>query len=524
MCAECRRQANGTPFLMDRKEKLILLKNATSNVARGSAGALVAIVLPPFLTRLMAASAFSTWCLILQLSAYVGYLDFGIQTAVGRFVAHANEKGDTERRDRMASTSLAALGLAAVLGICGSGVAAVLLPHIFRQMPVMLIGGAQIAFLLVASSLAFGLPASVFNGIFVGYQRNEVSAVIIGGSRICTAVLLVLVVARGGGLAEMGAVVALVNLSSYGFQYLMYRRVAPDVRLSAQCVSVLAARELVDYCLSLSVWSFGMLLVTGLDVILVGYFQFDAVAPYAVAASLITFLGGLQNAVFSAMVPSIAVLHARGNSAELGRTMITATRYGTFLLLLTGLPLVLFGDKILRLWVGPGYAARGAHILEMLALANMIRLSLTPYAVTLIGTGQQRLITFIPLLEGFSNLMLSILFGYLWGAVGVVIGTLGGALVVFAGNLYYNMPRTTDIKFQIPEYLRDGFLRPLVCAMPCLLLACARRALPDSPIFISFCIVLTLVLTLGCFWRWGLVRSERNRLRPHLAFEGTNGA
>jgi O-antigen/teichoic acid export membrane protein len=99
----------GKLSLMDKKEKLVVVKNAFANVIRGGATALVAIALPPFLTRLMSPGAFSAWALILQLSAFVGYLDFGIQTAVGRFVAQSNERGDAEHRDRIVSTSLAVL-------------------------------------------------------------------------------------------------------------------------------------------------------------------------------------------------------------------------------------------------------------------------------------------------------------------------------------------------------------------------------------------------------------------------------
>src|ERR1700726_3382524 len=120
---------------MNRREKLILLKNAAANVVRGGAAAMVALVLPPFLARLMPADSYGAWLLILQVSAYVGYLDFGIQTAVGRFVAHANEKGDAEYRDRLVSTSFAALSAAGILAFGGSIGIAAQLPHVFRQMP-----------------------------------------------------------------------------------------------------------------------------------------------------------------------------------------------------------------------------------------------------------------------------------------------------------------------------------------------------------------------------------------------------
>src|SRR5438034_7938800 len=115
---------------MRKREKFVLLKNAAANVVRGGASAMVAIVLPPFLTRMMSADNYGAWSLILQLSAYVGYLDFGIQTAVGRFVARANEKGDAGYRDQIVSTSFAALSAAAVLGVAGSLGIVALLPQL----------------------------------------------------------------------------------------------------------------------------------------------------------------------------------------------------------------------------------------------------------------------------------------------------------------------------------------------------------------------------------------------------------
>ena len=474
---------------------------------------MVAIILPPFLTRLMSADSYGAWALVLQLSAYVGYLDFGIQTAVGRFVAHANEMRNAEYRDRIVSTAIAALSTAAILAIGGSIGLVALFPHIFRQMPVSLVSDASVALLLVAGSLAVGLPVSVFSGVFIGLQRYEVPAAVIGGSRILGALLIVLVVKQGGSLISMGLAVAIVNLASYVLQYLMCRRATPTYRISIQLVSRHATRELFDYCLSLSVWSFAMLLVGGLDVSLVGYFQFGAVAYYAVAASLVTFLAGLQNALFSVMVPSTAVMQARGDGKALGRVMITATRYGTFLLLLTGLPLIFGARNILALWVGSSYAEPGARILQILVAANVIRLSAAPYVMTLVGTAQQRLVILTPLLEGFSNLLVSIAAGYVFGAVGVALGTFVGSLVGVSGNLFHNMRRTSGFEFRISDYVRDGLVRPVVCALPAIAFS----------VILGYChwftrltttlgTVATVLVTAYLIWNWGLMGSEREKL------------
>jgi O-antigen/teichoic acid export membrane protein len=506
---------------MDKKAKLIVVKNALANVIRGGAAALVAIALPPFLTRLMSPGVFSVWALVLQLSAFVGYLDFGIQTAVGRFVALANERRDAEHRDRIVNTSLAVLSATCILCILGTGLLAVLLPRFFSQMPSVLVGDARVALMLVAASLAIGLPASVITGIFVGLQRNEVPAAIIGGSRIFSALLQILVVQHGGGLTQMAMGVVVANLASYALQYVAYRRIASGTQLSMHLVSREAGRELFDYCLSLSIWSFAMLLVTGLDVALVGHFQFEAVASYAVAATLITFLAGLQDAVFKAMISPTAVMHARGDSSELGRVTITATRYGVFLLLLTGLPLILAAGSILTLWVGPTYAVHGAKILQILVVANMIRYSATPYVSALIGAGQQRLIIVTPLMEGVSNLFVSITAGYLFGAVGIALGTLFGSLVGVGGNFFYNMRRTTAIEFKIHDYVCEGLLRPLACAVPIIVCAAvARRVSFASPLSVGVLLTLAPLSTLLWGWRWGLSGNERDVLRHWLALSG----
>jgi O-antigen/teichoic acid export membrane protein len=499
---------------MNRKEKLVLVKNATANVVRGGAAAMLAMILPPFLTRLMSADSFGAWSLVLQVSAYVGYLDFGVQTAVGRFVAHANEKGDVEQRVRIVTTALVALSAVGMLGIVASIPLASLVPHVFRQIPHAIVGDAQMALLLVAGSLAVGLPASVFNGVFIGLQRNEVPAAIIGGSRIFSAFALILVVRHGGDLTQMAIAVAAVNLASYALQYLMYRKMIPDARFSIYVVSRRTVKELFDYCLSLSIWSVAMLLVSGIDLSLVGYFQFEAVAYYAVATSLITFVGGLQNALFNVMVPSTAVLHARGESRELGRLMISATRYGTFLLLLTGVPLILAARSVLTLWVGPAYAAHGVRILQVLVAANIIRLTAVPYVMTLIGTGEQRLVTVTPFLEGMSNLVVSIVAGSMFGAVGVAIGTLFGSFVGVGGNLFYNMRRTVHIAFRVSDYLRDGLVRPAICALPLIAYVAAIELNKVSATTTRFlCLVAAILATGILVWRFGLLGSEREKLR-----------
>jgi hypothetical protein len=95
----------------------LLLKNSGANVARILAASLIALVLPPLLVRTLPRETYSTWVLILQLSAYANFFDFGVQTALGRFVARTDELQDFESRDQIVTTSFVILVGGALLSL-----------------------------------------------------------------------------------------------------------------------------------------------------------------------------------------------------------------------------------------------------------------------------------------------------------------------------------------------------------------------------------------------------------------------
>ncbi len=442
-------------------------KNVIANLGRGGAAALVALLMPPILVRHMTPALYSVWVLILQVVAYMAYLDFGLQTAVGRYVAFANEKKDPDSRDGIFSTALAGLIAAGTIGVILIVVAAIAVQFIFPNIPAGLLPSMRAAILILGVSVALGLPASAWSGVAIGLQRYEIPAVATGLTRLLSAAGIVWAAIAGKSLVFMATIMALANLLSYMLQFAMLRRVAAEIRFRFDLITRPLVRELSGYCLSLTVWSFSMLLVSGFDLILVGRFQFNAITPYSVAVTLITFMAGIQNAIFGVVMPHAAELQARNNPRVLGELLVSTTKIGVLLILLMGLPLIVFARPIIGHWIGLRYAQSGGSILAILVLANMVRLTGTPYASILIGTGQQRLVIISPLMEGLTNLIASILLGLRYGAIGVAWGTLIGAVAAVAANVFYNLPRTQgNIGCSKVRYLREGMIIPGLCGIP----------------------------------------------------------
>jgi len=503
-----------SPTRTRTRERLIVAKNAIANIARGSAASIVAVLLPPFLTRSMSSETFGVWSLVLQLGAYVGYFDFGIQTAIGRFVAHSTERRDLAQRNQIVSSAFVMLSALAILAALTIGVVIALLPNLFHQIHGQLIFQARATLLLVGGSLAFGLPGSVFSSTFVGLQRNEVPAAVIGISRLLGAALVVLAVRLGGNLVSMGAATAAVNVASMLILFALTRRLLPTITISLSQLSWSSVREILDYCTSLSVWSIGMLLVTGLDLTIVGIYRFNEVAYYAVAATLVTFFNGLFGALYGALGSPAAVLHARNDRTGLGEMVATSTRVSMLALLAVGIFMMIAARPLLRIWVGPEYALHAASLLQILVAANMIRICVSPYIIAMIGTGEQRKIILVPLIEGAVNLSASVLLVHWLGAAGVAWGTLIGSFISFGGHLVYTIRRSQSVGLRPKHYLYSSLLRPLACGIPALLCALAWNNLSDFPqpwlraALVSIAGVATILL----LWRLGMTSSERSKL------------
>ncbi len=488
---------------------MIIVKNAFANVARGGADALITLLLPPFLTRILPAEKYSTWLLILQIAMYVNLLDFGIRTAIGRFIAHANELKDTNLRDGVISTSLAILsvsGLVAFLMISGISLQ---LPNIFRDMPSTMYENAQISLMIVGFSLSIGVPFAVFSSIFVGLQRYDIPAWILGISKIIGASGVIFVAFFSQDLIWMSITLSASNILGFIWLLIASKRFTQGLKISKDFVSKKMAYEIFNHCFSLSVWSLAMLMINGLDMTLVGYFDYKNLSYYGTAASLVLFISGLQGTIFAVLMPNAAALAARDNSKKLGEMLATSTRLGVILLLFTGIPLITFAEQILTIWIGKEYGVNGAILLKTLVIANIIRLSTAPYASLLVGTGQQRLVLITPFIEGFTNLIASMLIAKNMGAVGVAMGTIVGSCVCLSSHILYNIPRTKLIACKNSLFVIDGLIRPSICFIPLM----AAGLIVD---FLDFNIIIEVSTFLAGFigvcllvWRYGLNQEER---------------
>ena len=487
-------------------------RNALISVARLFVSTLVALVLPAYLTHKLPVKTYSSWVLILQMSAYVSYLEFGIQTGISKYVAEFRA-----RRDDAGASMRASAGLALMLMMSGIGIALTIglawrVPHLFNEMPAAMYHDVRISLLFIGISLSLSLVTSICAAIFVGLQRYGTPVALSLVNRFLYTGAVMWAVYRHSSLAVMGITVAAVHLLTGAMQVIAWRRMKDRVHLTLRRLDPAVIRQMLGYCSSLAIWSAGMLCVSGLDVTIVGRYDFGQTAFYSIAVLPTNFMIAIMGAALAPLLPTASALAVQRTPAEMGSMLAKTTRYSSLLLILCGLPLLVGGEMILRLWVGPAYAAQAIPYLRILVLANMLRNLCLPYSSMLIATSSQKVAIIGASAEASVNLISSVLLAKHFGAIGVAYGTLLGSFVSvgmhFALSMRYTYPIMKVTRLRL---LLSGMLRPALVAAPSLILVRLwwRSARPELGITAwTFWAVTTCAIA----WWACLEATERQRL------------
>ena len=484
-----------------------LIKNSVANVITGISTTLLTVVVPPVLARTLSATEFGTWTLMLQIAGYTALLNLGMQSAVGRYVSYHLARGDRRSGGEFVSTAFATLCAAAALALLGVIAATALLEALFPAIPSSLLAAARFCLCAVGGVLALALPVNVFNGVFTGIQRNELVAVIVGPSRVLLAAALAAGAILTHAMTTLAYIYVVVNVGSFWVTWICFRKLSP-VQLTASYISRSAFAEIVRYCSSLMVWNIAMLLISGVDTAIVGRVDFERVAVYGACLAPVTVLAGMQQALFGPLMQVGAVQCARGDLEGQRDTLMRATRLGALALLAPVMTLLLFSGGILGLWLGATYAQQAASIFPLLLIGHAMRLVSMPYATLLLATGEHRRVVAVPLLEGFTNVVVAVLAGMRFGAPGVATGVVVGALLSQLLNYFYNLPRTHGPGLRRDKLLQQSLVVPGACFLPAVLgIAGMWAGLPlASSVIVR---LLLLVISLALVWLFALESAEK---------------
>ena len=445
--------------LMSLKAQAI--KNVSATWLALLVQAVVGFFLSPFILHRLGNEAFSVWVLVFALTGYFGLFDCGIRSSIVKYTAAFISTHDHDQLSRYLSTSLAFYTVVGffVLLLTVSGFFCL---HLLFRVPPTLLTSAQILLLLSGASIAVTFPLNVFSGALEGLQKFSWLQLSHIGIALFRACLIVVALLNGGGLLALGTItVALSLLSNLIFMGMAWH--ALPIRLSLGCVDGKAYRNMASYgAFAFAIVGAEKLRFQSDSLVIGALLSATAIAYFSIAARLVEYSSYAVRSMSQIFTPMSSQFHAVGDLESLRRTFLTGNRASAFIIFPICVVLLILGKPIIQSWVGASYVS-SYPIVVVLIVPRTLYLAQSTSTRILLGMGRHRLLASVLLLEGVTNLLLSVFLAHRLGIVGVAWGT---AIPLACTSLFFlprHLCRVLDLSLW--TFLDRAYRLPLAIAL-----------------------------------------------------------
>ena len=492
-----------------------LVSNTAVAIATNGWSIVVSLLMIPLLVRGLGPAGFGAWALVQGFSAISGWasiLDLGLSVGSTRAISSRSGSGRPEEVGRSAVATLVVFGALGAVVLAITATAAMIIRSAGGSewtaagttfASIIMLTGAQ-----ASVDLASRGPISVLDGV----QRTD-------HSRIADAVRRTLFLGASGvaAISSRDLVVTLVA----GLAASLAATAVP-LKLSLRCLrGSLRRPQLSDVTALLrEARSVGLLRPLGVvnrtmdRFILGGSIGLSAVGSLEVASSLQAGANALVSASTDPITPAASYISGAGRSADIPELALRTTRISIAISTPLITVLLTAPDILLGMWLGDRVPAMAASFTALSCVALFISLLTTPISNCLVGFGKARVVVTTAALATVLNLLLSIVFAALVGALGVLVGTIASSVVTMPALIAAGR---NALNIRIGALARRAWLPGLA---PSALLAAglviARRTQLDSNSGWITVIGLSMILTVAVTYVVSLTKAERASVRGFL--------
>jgi O-antigen/teichoic acid export membrane protein len=422
-------------------------------------------VVPRLLNDHIGTEMLGVWDLGWSMVSHLMLVGAGMMSAVSREVARFPATRDVEALRSVVSTCYALFTALGVVVALLSVVFAALLPYVVPSLSPELLWEARVVLILLGAGTGLRFGVHVFNGIITGLQRFVAHNVIIAGCYLGGVALGVALVLSGFGLWAMAAANVLGEVAA-GFLKAAYaRRICPEWRIALRDIRWSTLAHVMHFGGKTLLSTVSRVLLYQTNTILVGRFLgIEALAIFSRSRSLVLLLDTLVQRVVSIFLSLASELDARGDRTGLRRTLYQATEVSLFTVLPGVLALILLGQPILEMWMGPQFAM--GLLLTVLAAGHLGMLSMRGTINVLIGMGRHGWSSLIDVTAAIAAISLSAL---LLGPA--QMGLLGAALAIvipltIASWILLPMYACRVLEVRLGPFFYRTLRRPLLAVTP----------------------------------------------------------
>lgn len=489
--------------------------NVAINIVGQAAPGLVILVALPILVRLLGKDGYGFLALLIVIVGYIGIFDFGLGKAATNLIAGARGQGD---ESDIVGLTVSTLVLETVVGVFLAGLFCAATPLLVSRVlrpPMSAWSDMTRALWILSMAAPAATLLSGLRGILaahgrfdlLNYGRAPVTILTYGGAAA--------VAASGGGRQELALTLVAVQYVALIQNFWFLVRLRPGMfrnffRLGGKWFRIELLRYgawlmTSDAAGPIMVYADRLMIAGGLSVAAVGLYS----APYAGVTKLSIVPISLSAILFSELSSYTAL--QRGKEAI---TLVTrSAKYLSVLFLPFVVFLAVYGNSLLRIWLGATFAEDADGLIAVLSLGVFFNaMAHIPYA-TLRALGRPRATAVIHILE------IPIYIFALWliipkfGLLGVA--TIWSIRMAFECIVFYiQADRLLNLKFPRRFFAKLSLIFAMNLA--CYLIIWTLRGFGlDIPVEL-LCTVFVFCLVVFIEWLSVFTSAEREIVKCHV--------
>jgi len=401
----------------------------------------VMIALVPLLIRQLGQEQYGLWLAISSMATFAAFADLGLGNGLINVLGKAHGLEDrTVAREYVSSGFFILIGVAAVLGIAGG----LILPAIdwnrfFQLKTEGARAGSTAAVLIFFLLFAVSLPLTIVQKIQMAYQENYLNSLWLAAGKVG-----MLIGAIAGVLAHQSLLYFVVVLAgapvlmwfANGLVLFFWHR--PWLRPGLRFISRVSAKELLRTGFFFFVTGISGVLAIQIDTLVIGRFLGAGQVPvYAIPLRLFMICTTLLGFVLMPLWPAYREAIVRGDMLWVRKTFWRTMRLTTAITVPAAIVLLFIAPYLVKLWTGTVLPIP-LSLLAALGIHAVMTAVTGPMAMLLNGANILGIRALFSIMNGLSNLTLSIWLVQRIGVAGPVFATVATQLVFGWGiSIYY---------------------------------------------------------------------------------------
>lgn len=314
-------------------------------------------VMPRMIDESIGQTALGVWDFGWAIVHYLSLTMLGIGSSVNRFVARYRATADWHS---MSSSMSSVIAIQTCIGfgvfLCVTAVSA-FVPTILDSQLGAYAGVAGDVVFYLGAALAVQMAFNAFRGMLTGYHQWTTHNALNAIGYTVSAVGMLIVLSNGGGLKGMVIVYFVVTILTELIRLVVVRALCPEIQLRWNMINRSDIQKMVRFGMK----SMGIYLPIMIIRQTVNFFIVTLLGPAMLAViarpmSLVMHINTIVNKFALVLTPTAGALQVGGRHGELREFSLVTMRAGWIFAVLPTVFLLVLGDRVIDLWMGPGYA------------------------------------------------------------------------------------------------------------------------------------------------------------------------